>query len=88
MAESKHAKWRREARKRYDEYASLRGERCWICASTPKTRRLHLDHDHATMTFRGLLCFRCNNGLPYWATSEWLRAAADYLDSAPYEAAA
>lgn len=39
-----------------------------------------MDHDHKRMIVRGLLCVRCNRGLPSWKTSEWLRAAADYID--------
>lgn len=65
------------------EYARLlesQGGHCAICPSTPKTRRLHTDHDHRTGAVRGLLCHRCNRALPNWIGSEWLRAAADYLE--------
>lgn len=54
---------------------------CAICHRPPKTKRLHVDHDHrGTGRVRALLCFRCNRSLPYWATPEWLRDAADYLE--------
>lgn len=56
---------------------------CAICPSTPKTRRLNVDHDHPTDTVRGLLCHRCNRALPTWVTPAWLRAAADYLERTP-----
>lgn len=33
---------------------------CVICGST---RRLCIDHDHATKKIRGILCTKCNAGL-------------------------
>lgn len=68
-----------------DEYARLlaaQGGHCALCPNTPKTRRLHVDHDHATGRVRGLLCYRCNRALPKYLTADWLRAAAEYLDGA------
>lgn len=82
MAENKHTRFRRAARKRYDELAAIRGEVCWICGNGPGSRRLHIDHDHKTLRVRGLACFRCNRALPAWVTAEWLRAAAVYLEAA------
>jgi hypothetical protein len=64
------------------EYERLLGEQeggCAICGNPPKTRRLHVDHNHRTGKVRGLLCFRCNRGLPTYATSEWLRNAYVYV---------
>ena len=58
-----------------------RGNRCEVCGRPPKTRALHVDHDHATMQVRGLLCFTDNRLLlGRGITSKRLRAAADYLD--------
>ena len=65
-----------------DEYARLleaQGGGCAICGAKPKTRRLHVDHDHATGKVRGLLCHRCNRALPTWVTTSWLNAASRYL---------
>lgn len=69
----------------YGALAAKRGEVCWICGSPPGKRRLHIDHDHAQMYVRGLLCFRCNVRLERGVTSRWLRDAADYLDAAAEE---
>jgi hypothetical protein len=65
-----------------DEYARLLAAQdghCALCPNTPKTRRLHVDHDHATGRVRGLLCFRCNKFLPSWVTREWALRVAEYV---------
>jgi hypothetical protein len=65
----------------YEEYVLLNGgERCGICGTPPKTRRLDRDHDHHTGEPRGLLCHRCNRALPAWINPQWLRAAIAYLE--------
>lgn len=74
------------------EYASrLKKQRgkCAICkkakASKPspghvRRRVLSVDHDHATMRVRGLLCHSCNAGLGHFKDSpELLQAAVSYL---------
>jgi hypothetical protein len=58
---------------------AAQGGGCAICGAPPKTRRLHVDHDHKTGAVRGLLCYRCNRGLPTYATWRWLIQAALYL---------
>jgi hypothetical protein len=63
----------------YERMLEAQGGHCALCPSTPKTKRLHVDHNHRTGTVRGLLCFRCNRGLPTYATSEWLRNAYGYV---------
>jgi recombination endonuclease VII len=66
------------------DYAAMlaaQGGVCAICGNPPKTRRLHIDHDHRTGKIRGLLCFTCNRYiLGKYATVAKLRAAADYLE--------
>ena len=66
----------------YDMLLRAQGGGCAICATTPKTRRLHIDTDHRDgFRVRGLLCHRCNQGLQFFSDSpERLRAAADYLE--------
>lgn len=58
---------------------------CALCGRPPKTRRLHVDHDHRTGAVRGLLCFVCNRFLPASRDADWHRRAAEYLepDDAP-----
>jgi hypothetical protein len=67
------------------EYAAMleaQGGGCAICGNPPKTRRLHVDHDHhdPEHRVRGLLCFRCNRFLPSWMTAAWLRKALAYVE--------
>jgi predicted nucleic acid-binding Zn ribbon protein len=59
--------------------------RCAICDRLPRTRPLHVDHDHRTGLVRGLLCSRCNHDLLGAAHErpDLLRAAAWYLDEPP-----
>ena len=66
-----------------DEYARLLAAQdghCALCENRPKSRRLHVDHDHATGAVRGLLCHRCNRNLPTWVTFDWLVQAAAYIE--------
>jgi hypothetical protein len=65
------------------EYARLLAAQdghCALCPNTPKTRRLHVDHDHATGRVRGLLCYRCNRALPNYVDAVWLGKAMHYCD--------
>lgn len=65
-----------------DEYARLLASQdghCALCPATPKTRRLHVDHDHESGNVRGLLCHRCNRTLATWVTPTWCERAAAYL---------
>jgi len=63
----------------YEALLDAQGGGCAICGAKPKTRRLHVDHDHATGKVRGLLCHRCNRALPTWVTADWLVDAGRYL---------
>ena len=63
----------------YDRLIAAQRGVCAICGAPPKTRRLHIDHDHRTGKVRGLLCQRCNRALPTWVTTGWLHQAIGYL---------
>lgn len=74
-----------------EEYDRLFAEQkglCAICGQPERTayregtRRLAVDHSHATGAIRSLLCSNCNNGLGRFDDDPaLLRAAADYLDA-------
>lgn len=54
---------------------------CAICGNPPKTRALHIDHNHKTGAVRGLLCFHCNYALGRFRDNPArLKAAAAYLE--------
>lgn len=66
----------------YEAFQALNGgDWCGICGKEPTPmRKLDRDHDHKTGRPRGLLCWACNRQLRTWATVEWLRSAAEYLE--------
>lgn len=63
----------------YERLLAAQGGHCALCPNGPKTRRLHVDHEHRSGTVRGLLCHRCNRALPTWITAGWLCAVLSYL---------
>jgi hypothetical protein len=70
----------------FDALERAQAGRCAICDRIPplrhKSRTLHIDHDHATGKFRGLICSLCNTVLGKMDDSpRLLRLAADYLES-------
>lgn len=70
----------------YEVWERRFGPTCGICGrKASERRRLDRDHDHKTGKPRGLLCARCNRALPNWMTTEWLLAAAAYLERAAGE---
>lgn len=57
--------WRRQGHvgmtpERFDRMLAAQNGQCAICRKPPKSRRLDVDHDHATGAPRGLLCMSCN----------------------------
>jgi hypothetical protein len=65
----------------YDQLLQKQGGVCAICHKPPKLgKRLSVDHCHDTGRVRGLLCFRCNFGLSYFAEdAETLKRAARHV---------
>lgn len=47
----------------YDRMFEAQNGLCAICCDPPDNIRLAVDHCHATGQVRGLLCFKCNNGI-------------------------
>ena len=64
---------------RYALLLAAQDGHCALCPNTPKTRRLHVDHNHRTGAVRGLLCFACNRTLPSYKDSDWLARASSYV---------
>jgi len=64
---------------RYDELFEEQGGLCAICSKPEAGRRLAIDHEHATGTVRGLLCFRCNVRLAHLEDVAWRTVAEEYL---------
>ncbi|MFJ7901912.1 endonuclease VII domain-containing protein [Streptomyces sp. NPDC096198] len=70
------------------DYARLleaQGGVCAICKQ-PRTKRLDVDHDHATGLVRGLCCARCNRQLLARGlrdNPQIARNAAEYLEDPP-----
>jgi hypothetical protein len=66
----------------FDSMLAAQNGVCAICRGTNLSgKRLHVDHDHKTGRFRGLLCFKCNGAIGLMADSpSQLRFAAEYLE--------
>ena len=49
----------------YNRHFQIQGGMCKICGAHQSQLKspLHVDHDHKTGIFRGLLCFKCNVAL-------------------------
>lgn len=69
----------------YDELYEIQGGKCAICRrATGKSRRLSVDHDHATDLVRGLLCRKDNDLLGHARDQiEFFQRAIDYLENPP-----
>ena len=65
----------------YERRLAAQGGGCAICGARPKTRRLHVDHDHKTGEVRGLTCYQCNRAMPSYLTAARAEAIYLYLDS-------
>lgn len=67
----------------YEELLNAQDGRCAICCEILDEGKLtHLDHDHLTGAFRGILCSNCNTGLGMFKDSPRLLAMAIvYLES-------
>lgn len=71
-----------------DDYEALlkrQGGKCAICRARPKSKRLAVDHNHATGAVRGLLCSRCNHDLlgSAWDSLALATALWHYMNTPP-----
>lgn len=64
-----------------DELSAMRASQNDLCAICKRgDEKLHIDHDHITNKFRGLLCGLCNRGLGMFRdNANLLTQAIDYL---------
>lgn len=69
----------------YGRLYEMQGGTCAIChRANGRTKRLAVDHDHATGAVRGLLCSVCNRLLGHARDSaEFFERAAEYLRNPP-----
>jgi len=89
--------WERHLRETYgitpEQYWAIykaQGGRCYICRrANGQRRKLAVDHDHATLLVRGLLCRPCNRNVLGHARDdpEFFRRGIDYLANPPAVAA-
>lgn len=73
----------------YDGLLERQGGRCAICRARPRSKRLAVDHNHATGAVRGLLCSRCNHDLmgAAWDSLAIASALWHYMNTPPAEGA-
>lgn len=70
----------------YDRLYEEQGGRCYICQrANGRSKRLAVDHDHATGAVRGLLCKMCNRDVlgHLRDSTDALKRAIDYLENPP-----
>ncbi len=71
----------------YEAAIDKQNGRCLICNDLPtasghRSKRLHIDHNHITGKFRGLLCSRCNVAVGFFRdNTELLKKATVYLET-------
>ena len=73
----------------YEELLIQQNGGCAFCGrkEEPDSRRLAIDHCHATGIVRGILCNKCNNGLGSFGDNiEGMKKAIKYLINPPYNA--
>jgi hypothetical protein len=73
----------------YEALLRFQGGVCYICHRVPRSKRLAVDHDHATGEVRGLLCADsergCNHAILGNVTSlDMARRIPEYLENPPY----
>lgn len=77
-----HRKFVREAQQHYQDILKKQNNSCAICGITPEESddKLIIDHNHETLTVRGVLCSYCNKGLGFFKDSPThLAMAIEYL---------
>ena len=47
----------------YRYVLAQQGGGCYVCGRPPKTRALHVDHNHKTGVVRAIVCWACNSAI-------------------------
>ena len=77
-------------REEYEELLEFQGHRCYVCRRNARSRRLSVDHNHATGEVRGLLCsgdegcnYKILGTIESYGGIEVARRIVDYLEEPP-----
>lgn len=54
--------------------------RCEICNNEIVFSQAKVDHNHTTGAVRGILCNKCNSGLGYLESKDFIKKARKYID--------
>lgn len=69
----------------YFQVLDLQNNQCAICLRSFLNTRPNLDHSHQLRAARGILCMKCNIGLGYIETANFIERCKRYLCNTPVD---